>query len=222
MARTVTMNSSADLCRVEGRTRGGLARTVPAPRVGAEPRSGRPPRVRTPRRASRREPSRGARDRNASREGGRARRRGARPPRALARSTFCAYMRPLRARVEDLLREGTECWHPRPTRHARSSSPRPTRSGRSSLSSASNRRTTGRSVPAPCRPLAQGMLRPHSEAGSRFVERILTTRASLRQQNRSVLGFIRTACLAKLRGLAPPSLLMSANQAERRTLSLAA
>lgn len=47
----------------------------------------------------------------------------------------------------------------------------------------------------------------HSEAGSRFIERILTVRATLRSQKRKVLGFLREACLARLQNLAPPSLL---------------
>jgi transposase len=49
----------------------------------------------------------------------------------------------------------------------------------------------------------------HSQAGSRFVERILTVVATLRQQNRNVLDFVRAACEAKLTGSQPPSLLPS-------------
>lgn len=141
----------------------------------------------------------------------------------LARSTFCAYMRPLRARVEDLLREGAECWHPTTNETCKKL-----------LAAADSLWTfvfvvgvepTNNGAERAVRHAVlwrKGCFGTHSEAGSRFVERILTTRASLRQQNRSVLDFIRTACLAKLHGLAPPSLLMSADQAERRTLSLAA
>jgi len=47
----------------------------------------------------------------------------------------------------------------------------------------------------------------HSEAGSRFIERMLTTRATLRQQQRNVYEFVRQACEARLHGLTPPSLL---------------
>lgn len=46
-----------------------------------------------------------------------------------------------------------------------------------------------------------------SEAGSRFVERMLTTVATLRQQNRNVLEFLTEAYAAKLSGKNPPSLL---------------
>ncbi len=47
----------------------------------------------------------------------------------------------------------------------------------------------------------------HSEAGSRFLERILTAQATLRQQRRSVLGFLQDACTASFVGTTPPSLL---------------
>lgn len=47
----------------------------------------------------------------------------------------------------------------------------------------------------------------HSEHGSRFVERILTTVATLRQQNRNLLAFVRQACEAQLDGSESPSLL---------------
>ena len=46
-----------------------------------------------------------------------------------------------------------------------------------------------------------------SDHGSRFVERILTVRATLRLQGRPVLQFIRDACEARLRRTTPPSLL---------------
>jgi transposase len=46
-----------------------------------------------------------------------------------------------------------------------------------------------------------------SETGSRFVERVLTTVATLRQQKRDVLGYLTEACAAAIRGDKPPSLL---------------
>jgi transposase len=45
-----------------------------------------------------------------------------------------------------------------------------------------------------------------SEAGSRFVERILTVVTTLRQQQRDVLAYLTTACLAKLRNDPAPAL----------------
>ncbi|HEY3445470.1 MAG TPA: transposase, partial [Myxococcales bacterium] len=46
-----------------------------------------------------------------------------------------------------------------------------------------------------------------SDGGSRFVERILTTIATLRQQNRNVLEFVTAAYQARLLRIQPPSLL---------------
>jgi transposase len=48
-----------------------------------------------------------------------------------------------------------------------------------------------------------------SAAGSRFVERILTTVTTLRQQERDVLDYLAAACLALASGLPAPSLLPS-------------
>lgn len=47
----------------------------------------------------------------------------------------------------------------------------------------------------------------HSPGGCRFVERILTTVATLRKQRRSVLDFLEAAIRTRLRRRAPPSLL---------------
>ncbi|MFO0762422.1 MAG: transposase [Byssovorax sp.] len=47
----------------------------------------------------------------------------------------------------------------------------------------------------------------HSPDGSRFVERVLTAHATLRQQNRNVLDFLREACVAALSHAPSPSLL---------------
>ena len=46
-----------------------------------------------------------------------------------------------------------------------------------------------------------------SETGSRFVERVLTTVTTLRQQKRDVLDYLTTACAAAIRGDKAPSLL---------------
>ena len=48
-----------------------------------------------------------------------------------------------------------------------------------------------------------------SEAGSLFVERVLTTVTTLRQQRRDVLDYLTEACAAAMRGHTPPSLLPS-------------
>src|SRR5213594_5119594 len=46
-----------------------------------------------------------------------------------------------------------------------------------------------------------------SATGSQFVERILTTVTTLRQQERDVLDYLTAACAATLAGQKPPSLL---------------
>jgi transposase len=53
----------------------------------------------------------------------------------------------------------------------------------------------------------KGSFGTDSVSGSRFVERLLTTIASLRQQERNVLEFVTSACSAALAGEAPPSLI---------------
>jgi transposase len=53
----------------------------------------------------------------------------------------------------------------------------------------------------------KGCYGTQSARGSRFVERILTTRATLRAQERNVMKFVVAACEARLAGEAPPSLL---------------
>jgi hypothetical protein len=46
-----------------------------------------------------------------------------------------------------------------------------------------------------------------SATGSRFVERVLTTVTTLRQQKRDVLDYLTEACTAAICGKTPPSLL---------------
>ena len=46
-----------------------------------------------------------------------------------------------------------------------------------------------------------------SEEGSRFVERVLTTVMTLRQQKRDVLDYLTEACAAAIQGSKAPSLL---------------
>lgn len=53
----------------------------------------------------------------------------------------------------------------------------------------------------------KGCFGTDSPAGSRYVERMLTTIATLRQQRRNVLEFITAACSAHLTGAARPSLI---------------
>ena len=51
-----------------------------------------------------------------------------------------------------------------------------------------------------------------SEAGSRFVERMLSVVATCRQQNRNVLELLTACCMARLDRSAPPSLLSAESE----------
>jgi transposase len=131
----------------------------------------------------------------------------------LSRSTFQAYMRDVRRRVESLLGEGSVCRHLKTEKTCKKL-----------LGSVESLWTFVRIEGVePTNNIAERSIRhpvlwrrvcggTHSQRGSRFVERILTTHASLRQQGRDVLGFIREACVAKLHATMPPSLLMSGDQ----------
>jgi transposase len=53
----------------------------------------------------------------------------------------------------------------------------------------------------------KGCFGSDSERGSRFVERLLTVRATLRVQGRDLYTYLKDACTAVLHGTPPPSLL---------------
>jgi len=53
----------------------------------------------------------------------------------------------------------------------------------------------------------KGSFGSHSPAGSRFVERMMTVAATLKQQQRNVVDYITLACEATLRGEPVPTLL---------------
>ena len=126
----------------------------------------------------------------------------------LARSTFRIYMRGIQKRVAELLTEGAQGPHLSTAKtcanllkhfdslwtFVRVDGVEPTNNGaeRAVRHAVLMRKTSGGT---------------HSEHGSRFVERLLTARASLRQQDRNVLRFLVDACTAALHGTTPPSLL---------------
>jgi transposase len=62
----------------------------------------------------------------------------------------------------------------------------------------------------------KGSFGTHSEEGSRFVERMMTTAATLKQQGRNVLDYVAAACEASLCGREAPSLLPDFIVADRR------
>ena len=126
----------------------------------------------------------------------------------LARSSFKAYMRPLRARFETLLELGTHSDDPKTVKpcaklleHACSLWTFVRFEGVEPTNNAAEQVVRHAVI---LRKISYGT---HSEAGSRFIERILTVHASLRRQKRSALTFIRDACSAQLHDQCPPSLL---------------
>ena len=127
---------------------------------------------------------------------------------SLGRSNFRTTMLPIKARVGELLREGTTLNYDKTRRtcqnilklevslwtFVRVEGVEPTNNDAE-------------------RPLRRAVLwrrksfGTQSEAGSRFVERVLTTVTTLRQQRRDVLGFLTEACAAAIHGDESPSLL---------------
>jgi transposase len=137
----------------------------------------------------------------------------------LQRSTFRVYMRTVRKRVEALLAEGAALLHVKNMPDAHRSTARSCAQilkvapalwtfvqvdGVEPTNNAAERAVRH---PVIWRKISYGT---HSANGSRFVERILTTHATLSQQGRDVLTFLRDARDAALLKRAPPSLLPAA------------
>ena len=126
----------------------------------------------------------------------------------LARSSFQEYMKPLRRRVRALLEEGTSCDHGKTAGTCRE------------ILKLERALWTFVRVPGvePTNNAAERAIRPgvlwrkgsfgtHSPAGSRFVERMMTVAATLKQQKRSIIDYLTHAAEAALRGVPAPSLL---------------
>ena len=126
----------------------------------------------------------------------------------LARSTFRVYMRTLQRRFEALLAEGATIAHPK------------TRNTCARLLAQGDALWTFVYFEGvePTNNCAEQVIRhgvllrkisygTHSEAGSRFIERMLTVHATLRCQQRNVLDFMRDACTTAILGRPAPSLL---------------
>lgn len=128
----------------------------------------------------------------------------------LARSTFQANMRPVRIEIERLLDEGTRCGHSKVEGTCRAM-----------LKLAPALWTFVRVEGVePTNNTAERAIRPsvlmrkisfgtHSEDGSRFVERMLTVAATLKQQGRDVVEYVTEACERSIQGRPVPSLLPS-------------
>jgi transposase len=126
----------------------------------------------------------------------------------LARSTFRTYISKVRGQVKTLLRQGQTCAHPKTAATCRE-----ILKVEPALWTFVRKEGVEPTNNAAERALRHGVLwrktsfGTQSEAGSRFVERMMTVVATLRQQNRNVLDYLTTACQAALCGEAPPSLL---------------
>ena len=126
----------------------------------------------------------------------------------LARSTFRRYMKPLQDRVYHLLGEGMVHGSAKTMetcrllrKHADALWTFVYREGVEPTNNAAELRIRHAVL---WRKTSYGT---HSPDGSRFVERVLTAHATLRQQNRNVLDFLREACVAALSHAPSPSLL---------------
>ena len=126
----------------------------------------------------------------------------------LSRASFRVYMRSLSARVEALLAEGIERGDEKTARTC-------TKLLKAKVALWTFVRVEG---VEPTNNSAERAVRhgvivrkvsggTKSEGGSRFIERILTVRATLRLQRRPMLQFILDACEARVRRATPPSLL---------------
>ena len=126
----------------------------------------------------------------------------------LSRPDFQMQMESIQARVGELLREGTQLAHDKTRR---------TCENMLKLEQAlwtfvyvERVEPTNNDAERPLRRAVLWRRRSfgtQSETGSRFVERVLTTVTTLRQQKRDVLDYLTAACAAAIQGRPPPSLL---------------
>jgi len=131
----------------------------------------------------------------------------------LQRSTFRSYMTPLRREVERLLEAGRRCGVPKTAGTCRDILKR--REALWTFVQLDGVEPTNNAAERSIRPGVQwrkGSFGTQSEAGSRFVESMLTVVATLKQQQRNVLEYLTAACEAALRGEAAPSLLPASAQ----------
>jgi transposase len=126
----------------------------------------------------------------------------------LARSTFRSYMTPLRREVERLLEAGSQCGVAKTEGMCREILKR--REALWTFVQVEGVEPTNNTAERSIRPGVQwrkGSFGTQSEAGSRYVERMMTVVATLKQQKRHVLAYLVAAHEAALRGEIAPSLL---------------
>jgi transposase len=126
----------------------------------------------------------------------------------LKRSTFRSYMSPIRREVERLLEAGSTCGVPKTVGTCRDILKR--REALWTFVQVDGVEPTNNTAERSIRPgvlWRKGSFGTQSEAGSRFVESMMTVVSTLTQQQRNVLEYLTEACDAALRGDAAPSLL---------------
>jgi transposase len=126
----------------------------------------------------------------------------------LARSTFRSYMTPLRREVERLLEAGSQCGVAKTEGTCREILKR--RQALWTFVHVDGVEPTNNTAERAIRPGVQwrkGSFGTQSEAGSRFVESMMTVVATLKHQKRHVLDYLTAAHEAALHGEAAPSLL---------------
>lgn len=126
----------------------------------------------------------------------------------LQRATFRSYMSPLRREVERLLEAGSRCGVPTTEGTCREILKR--REALWTCVQVEGVEPTNNTAERAIRPGVQwrkGSFGTQSEAGSRFVESMMTVVATLKQPKRNVLEYLTAAHEAALRGEAAPSLL---------------
>ena len=131
----------------------------------------------------------------------------------LKRSTFRSYMTPLRREVERLLEKGSRCDVPTTAGTCRDILKR--REALWTFVQVVGVEPTNNAAERAIRPgvlWRKGSSGTQSEAGSRFVESMLTVVSTLKQQQRNILAYLTTACEAALHGAAAPSLLPASAQ----------
>lgn len=130
---------------------------------------------------------------------------------ALTRRTLQTYVGRLRRDVGAALRAGTRCGHAKTAgmcREILKEEPALWTFARVPGVEPTNNAPERALRPAVC--WRKQSFGTHSAAGSRFVERVLTTVTTLRLQGRHVLGYLTAACEAALHGTPVPSLLPTA------------
>ena len=134
----------------------------------------------------------------------------------LKRSTFRSYMSPLRREVERLLDAGSRCGMPTTEGTCRDILKR--REALWTFVQVEGVEPTNNTAERSIRPGVQRRkisFGTQSEAGSRFVESMMTVVATLKQQQRNVLEYLTAAHEAALRGAAAPSLLPACEMASQ-------